>query len=322
MMYLGWKMAEHGSAVGMSREEPDLQNTMTAAGRNKGTVKVGDGWTKISNISPFGNLHMIGATAQRESSKGLRDEGKRSYNLAGIAANQALELPMFRSTADLIDAMRQPAEKSQRFVSSYAGSFIPGYMQGAAILKDPTRRESAAPSGASLGETMAHGMKYRTPGLRETLPEARDVFGNALPSSRMDAISPFYRTPAREDSDPLHRQTMKDEFGIQSVKRGTVALPELVAQLAKDIGEDIPLQKESDPEYRARKAMIGSLIERELRAVIDTLPESKPERIKAMKKAVAKARAEARAQAGHIAKLPPEQRVQEMEELAASYRYQ
>ena len=127
-----------------------------------------------------------------------------------------------------------------------AGSFVPTIASDAATLVDPTRREYKP---GKQDNAIAYGVKYRMPFMRSTLPAARDVLGDKLPASRLNAINPLLSQPAKEDTDPLAARLKTDG-----------------AKIAK------PTQKknEDDAIFRAPKYLQGVAVKRALQ---EALPE-------------------------------------------------
>jgi len=153
---------------------------------------------------------------------------------------------MMQGTKDVVDFMQDPGKSAGSFVSGMAGSFVPTIASDAATLIDPTRREYKPGKQES---SIAHGVKYRMPFMRSTLAPARDVLGDKLPASRLNAINPLLSQPAKEDTDSLAARLVQDR-----------------AKIAK------PTQKKSEDDdlFRARKFLSGVAVKA---ALNEALPE-------------------------------------------------
>ena len=267
VVYLMYQLAREGKATGVTSETSGVRNVQTAAGRQSGAVKIGDSWLKVSPFSPIGTLATIGASLARESTRSLKDEAKRPWQVASVASRALLDQPMLQGVKDMIETLEQPGQRAESFMARRAGSFIPTAVSDIATVIDPTRREYKPPASSNPLVPMAHGVKQHLPFLRETLPEARDVLGRPLPASRTAAIDPFLSALARENRDSLMRELIGTESSIGSVRRIT---------------------GEGDDHYRARSFLTGVVIESALRNL--TLTGTAEQKKAAIKSAVRSAR--------------------------------
>lgn len=269
IVYLFYQLGKEGKATGINQEPEGQRNVRQAAGRQPGAVMVGDSWMKVSPFSPVGTLATIGASLARESSRSLKDEAKRPWQVASVASKALLEQPMLQGVKDTIETLEQPGGRAESFIAQKAGSFIPTIVSDAATVVDPTRREFKPPSSSNPLVPMGYGIKQRLPFVRSTLPESRDVLGRPLPASRGAAIDPFLTTDARENKDPMLKELIQQESSIVAPKKFS--------------GED-------DQHYRARKFLTGVILETQLRGL--SLTGADEEKKKSIKKAVKSARKE------------------------------
>lgn len=271
---LGYAMAQKGEATPVYNNDRGEQGVDEYAGRSQGSIKIGGMWHRIINVSPVGNMIGIGATMHHEANKSDATFGDRSAAVAGVATRTVAELPMMQGTKEVVDFMQDPGKSAGSFTSSMAGSFVPTIAADAATLQDPTRREYKP---GKQDNAIAYGIKYRMPFMRSTLPEARDVLGDKLPASRLNAINPLLSQPAKEDTDPLAARLKTDG-----------------AKIAK------PTQKKSEDDqiFRARKYLQGVAVKR---ALMEALPDLDQRAMEiwgaAQDKGVEMSPAEARAQA-------------------------
>ncbi len=243
---LGYSLAADGKATPVYNNDRGEQGVDEYAGRQSGAVKIGGMWHRIMNISPVGNMVALGATLYHDANRSDATPEDRAWSAAGVATRTVSELPMMQGTKAVTDFMMDPGNRAGQFVSGMAGSFVPTIAADAATLIDPTRREYKPGKQES---SITHGVKYRMPFLRSTLAPARDVLGDKLPASRLNAINPLLSQPAKEDTDPLASRLIQDR-----------------AKIAK------PTQKKSEDDdlFRARKFLSGVAIKA---ALNDALPE-------------------------------------------------
>ena len=299
LLYLGYMLGKKGLATGTSQERPEQQNVKTAAGQAKGSVLVNGQWQRIAPFAPGGALIAMGATFARENARPLKDEIKRPWNIAKVGTRAALEQPMLQGVQETIEALENPDSRAETFLSSKAGSLVPTIVSDAATAIDPTRSEWKPPTSGSPLDPVAYGIKSRLPFLRGTLPKAKDVFGQPLPSSRWNAINPMLSQDDKTQGDPLYKAMVSDDFGVASLRKN---------------------EGETDEELRIRKELTGILMLKQLREL--ELPTDKDERKKEMRSAVTEAR---RAVSEYVKSdeykaMPVPQRVDILTKLTESYR--
>jgi 2'-5' RNA ligase len=109
LMYLGWQLAAAGLMTGSAGdEEPADRAVREAAGRTPGSILIDGVWHQVNAFSPLGNIVTLGASLQRQSTKGLADELKRPAKQAAVLGRLAMEQPMLRGLSDLSMPSRTP----------------------------------------------------------------------------------------------------------------------------------------------------------------------------------------------------------------------
>jgi hypothetical protein len=247
LIYMGYQLAAAGLATGSYQADAGKRNADEAAGRLAGAVKIGDTWQMVSPLSPGGALITIGATLQREATGPIRDEANRPGRIAAVAASTVLDHPFLQGAKEVLDAVNDPARKGERVGASMAGSFIPTIVSDAASLGDNVRRDARSDGG--FLDSAAAAIASRTPGARNTLPERKDVLGRTQPQSPAAVINPGIGSPAKEDSDPIIRELVRNKVAISEPDR------------AKD---------ETLDQFRMRREILGREIEKQLGREIAT----------------------------------------------------
>lgn len=237
LLYLGWWLGKQGMLTGSSEDDRGKRAVSEAAGRMYGSLRVGGKWRRVDLFSPVGNLLVLGATLQREQENGPEAIG-------ATAAKTVMEQPMLQGVSDIAEAMRQPASKAKSLAGSVAGSFVPTALSDVGGLADDTRRDtrSETVAGAAIKGVMA-----RVPGLRNTLPARRDVFGKPLPQSKLSAIDPTLGSEAKEINDPILREMVR--VGVS-----------MDFQKAKDGESGAQLQARQQRTGTAVRSAVGSVI--------------------------------------------------------------
>jgi hypothetical protein len=245
LMYFGWQLAAAGLMSGGSGdEEPADRAVRDAAGRLPGAILVGKVWRQVNAFAPGGNLLTVGASLHRQSTKNLAEEAKRLDKQAAVIARVAMEQPMLRGMADLVDSLKNPASRGESWMTSTVGSFVPTLLADIAGAFDPYRRD-ARPEG--VREALWNGVQARLPGLRNVLPARRDVFGRDMPQEWTALWDPTIASAARELDEPVLRELIMLDVGVGFPQRSA---------------------GESREEYRERAKAVGKAIERNLGATI------------------------------------------------------
>ena len=246
LLYLGWKLGESGILTGTRQEEPGRANVDEAAGRLPGAIKIGDKWQQIGSFSPAGNLLVIGATLQRESTKGLSEEAKRPENIAKVATRTVMEQPLLQGTRDIVESIAEPGARARRAVGAAAGSLVPTIVSDVAGLADDRRRDAR---GKATLDAIVNSIQARLPVARNQLPERTDVLGRVEPQEKQSAINPGIGSKALEDTDRVRGELVREQVSIGTPQRR---------------------KGESEEEHRLRGQLIGLLAEAEIGRAIDT----------------------------------------------------
>jgi hypothetical protein len=267
LMYLGWRLAKGGVMTGVTPEERGQRAVDEAAGRLYGAILLDGRWHKIDAFSPVGNLLVLGATLHREgTSRG------NAGAIAFAAAKTVMEQPMLKGMSLLSDTISDPARSASKFLGDMAGSFVPTAVADAAAIADSKRRDSRA---ESFGETAGKSVAMRVPGLRNTLPERRDVLGRVQEQERLTALSPTIATRAKEADDPVLREMT-------------------AVRASMDYGRK--REGESQGDYAIRMEAIGDAVHRKVERLIATgayVNADREERKELIQQAIAQVRGKA-----------------------------
>lgn len=269
LLALGWYLGKEGLATGTWQgERPEQKNVMRAAGRQPGAVQVAGDWQKVAPFAPGGALVTIGASFARAGQKGLKDEAKRPDQFAQVVGQTMLEQPMLKGLDDLIGGIKDTDKRGSQLAQNIAGSFVPTGLRDAGTLIDPRRVEFRPPKGDS---GVLYGPMSKLPGVKSSLPEARDIFGRPLEARRGNAVNPLLPSTAKERADPMLQSLLRDEIGIAAPTQGTT---------------------EPNDEFRARSNLIGATLELTLRGAVREMPEDPDERKRTLRAAITEAKRE------------------------------
>jgi len=252
LIYMGYQLAAAGLATGSYQADAGKRNTDEAAGRLAGAVKIGGTWQMVSPLSPGGALITIGATLQREATGPLKDEAKRPGKLLSVIGRTVLDHPFLQGAKEIIEAISDPERQGERAAASMAGSFVPSAVSDVASLGDKVRRDSRTDGGTL--DASAAAMAARTPGARNTLPERKDVLGRPLPQSNTAVVNPGIGSQAKEDSDPIIRELVRNKVALSEPQKAPGETLDQFRMRREILGHEIEKQlgrEIATPTYRA-----------------------------------------------------------------------
>jgi len=138
------------------------------------SVKVGDTWYSYARTEPVGTLLSAAANArmiiQEWDSVGQeRDLPTLTTALALAAAKTITSKTWLQGVADVMNAITYPEAKGPRLLQGFAGSFVPALARDVVVETDPE---------VKAVYSWMDAMKSRIPGLSDSLPPKRDIWGD------------------------------------------------------------------------------------------------------------------------------------------------
>lgn len=201
----------------------------------------------------------IGATLARETRQEAEDARGQLPYLETIA--QAVgEQPLLIGSRQIAETLRSPGAVGERTIGAALGSFVPTAISDVAEAIDPTQRDARGLAGP---------VTKRIPGLRQTLPEATDVLGQARqdlgPVQAM--IDPTRATQAVEEDNPLFAELVRLDAGVSGFRQKPKETPDAYRSRVQEFGRlygQFGLALIASPRYQAadddeRRAVIGLL---------------------------------------------------------------
>lgn len=257
-MFGGWEDDddEQGRISGMGNSDDNVRNQTTGQQRN--AIRIGNRWYSIDGMPPVGNLLLLGASINESMYRG-ESNLEATGNLLLEAGRQALQLPVVRGFTDLGGALGdENGYKVASFVGRLASSFIPSVVRDIADFKDTKERET----GKGL-QGVVDRIKLGIPGVRESLPVAKDFLGREAPEkSGAAAFLDIFRSTTSRSSglDP------------DSVGKGADADKVLKELSRHDITLTKPVKEEGEAQedYDKRVTVIGTAIYRTLQAEVQS----------------------------------------------------
>lgn len=285
LLALGFALATKELLIGMSSEnEKDKRRTREAAGLSDGSIRFFGHSVSINQISPAGALMVLGATIHDLWNREEMDEAegelpKSKFATAADAVSKSVigSHPLAEGSDRLLDAIQKPSQNAGNYAKTQATSIIPSIVNDAAQLFDDKDREAG-----TLGEALAK----KVPGLRNTLPEKKDVLGRTVEKSLGERISNLLirnastsrETPALKELNRLNvfpasvkpeQGEAKTDTAARTANRDKKRAPAIEALVNSPEYQTLP---DTNKQKVLRNVLNSSSIER--------IPNSEPDKLK------------------------------------------
>lgn len=187
-------MAAEGLITGGGPKDTRERSLMYSSGWQPYSVKIGDSYYSYGRLEPLGMLLGTAADFAEISGKiGKEDEKTITGLVLASVSNNLTSKTWLRGMSELIEALQDPDRYGEQYIRNLAGTLIPTGVAQIARTRDPYLREA---------RSIIDKLKERTPGLRETLPTRKDVFGEEIKLEGgvgPDIVSPIYQSVAKDD---------------------------------------------------------------------------------------------------------------------------
>jgi hypothetical protein len=221
-----------GSMIMLAASDAVLNGLITGGGpkdRGQRQALLDSGWLPYSIKTPSGRwvqynrLETVGSSIGMASdmTETIRDyytavnkddPNVEQLTAAGIAtlANNVTSKTYFENLSRFFDTMSDPRASSESMLKSLAGSIIPGGVGAIAELTDPYQRATYS---------MMDAIKARTPGVSESLPPLRNLWGEPVRhdsglGKAFDAFVPF--ASRRPSDEPIDKEILQQGMHISS----------------------------------------------------------------------------------------------------------
>lgn len=258
----------------VSQKEREL---LLAKRATTNSVKIGNRWVSVDYFGPLG-APIVGMLYAKKYGKDLPNTVWEYYKGIG---RQAIKIPGFEEFYSTVEAIKQAAPGAGKTVSeevadvaNYMISFvrartIPALVSDIAKGTDTVERK--APSKDALSQ-----IKSGIPGLRQTLPEKKDVFGETVTSEGIMSVLLFGARVKTAKDDPLVNEL--DRLA-KTDNLPSITDVEKTSQRAKDLKVQI-----GDDKFSEAKIEYGSMLKKRLDSFIksETYKKANDERKKSM----------------------------------------
>jgi hypothetical protein len=187
-------LAAEGYASGSGPKDHDAATMWKLAGNQAHSVLIGGVWYGVNKLGPVGMLMGMAADLYDVAHKaGEGEYAKAAAYFHHALVQNILDQSWMKGPADIIQAVEDPDRYGQRWVQNYVSSFVPNALAQAVRRQDPYSREA---------KTVIDAIKSKIPGLSETLPPKRDIWGEPIPNQEAvggKAVTGIYVKKMSED---------------------------------------------------------------------------------------------------------------------------
>jgi hypothetical protein len=232
----GYVLAKNKMAKGSSPKSAKVRQLMYDQGQYPFSVKTGDTWYSVDWAQPISMSLGMGI----EIAETIDDEKSLGDALAN-AANIFFDQSFVQGLTSAMSGYNPAMGVLQSLVSSTSQG-TPTLTAQAAMMSDDYMRDT---SGEGILDTQANRIISRVPGLRQTLPERIDLFGNAVKQSQgktgISKILDVFISPGKvsqENPDKivsmvgdLYAQT-KDSSAVPKIARTSITYGDTTHKLS------------------------------------------------------------------------------------------
>lgn len=216
-------MAAEGMITGGGPSDSKLQANLRRQGWQPYSIKVGDKYVQYGRLEPLGML--FGMAADMSEISGLAGE-ELAPEIDSLASAIVMSIgknvtskTWLRGVSEAIEAMEDPDRYGNRYVQNYASSLIP---TGVAQVERSINPEVEAVY------SMTDALKKRIPGLSDSMPKRRDLWGEPVTTqvsrgerswaeTAFSAISPIYVSEGKDS--PIDKELTRLKLGISMPSR-------------------------------------------------------------------------------------------------------
>lgn len=197
-------MAMEGTVTGGGPLDPEVRRHWMAQGNQPYSVRVGDRWYSYKRLDPIGMIVGLSADMAEILSNAEEEDGGKLVAAGAIAlANNLASKTFLTGIYDFIGAIdpSNPTGGIPKYLADQSGSLMPysSFLRNMAGAADPVvrdARDGGDDAVAAYLDTLVNNIKKGIPGLSDTLPPRRDLWGQQITTSSgigwaYDLLSPI-----------------------------------------------------------------------------------------------------------------------------------
>lgn len=223
-------MAMEGTITGAGPLDPKVRASLQSTGWQPYSVKIGDRYYQYKRLDPIGMLVGLAADMAEILANAEEEEGGRLVGAGVIAlANNLASKTYMTGIYDFIGAIdpSNPTNDPMKYLADMTTSIVPysSFLRNIAATVDPTMRDARDGGDDAVGaylDTMVNNIKKGIPGLSDTLPPRRDLWGEEISTASgigwaFDMLSPI--ASRVDDPDPIDQVIVENNIVISMPPR-------------------------------------------------------------------------------------------------------
>lgn len=270
---VGYMLAMSGLLNGSGDDDKE-GNYDYQLGKQSYSITIGDGTYSLSWLTPVAMPLFVGANAYEQLVEGQEWNGDVVVETLAQTLDPLSEMSFLSSLDSVLSSYDSGIKKfagiGETMIQNYATQFVPTLSSQVASTMDDTKRSTkvSGDSGFKMFEETLNKLKYKIPGLRETLEPSTDIWGNEVKQNENlfgrafeNFIAPYSRreniaTDIDAELKDVYAETGEDEL-----------LPSIPYNYLNYNGEKY---KMSAKEYTEYKKMYGQTANDMLYELFDT----------------------------------------------------
>ena len=190
---IGYFLAQAGILNGAGDDDKE-GNYDYQLGKQSYSLNFNGDTYSLSWLSPVAMPLFVGANAYEQLVEGKEWNGDVVVETLAQTLDPMSEMSFLSSLDSVLSSYDSGIQKFvgifETAAQSYVGQFIPTLSSQVAAATDDTKRstKASADSGFKFGDSLMNQIKYKIPGLRQTLEPTTDVWGNEVKQTEDDGI--------------------------------------------------------------------------------------------------------------------------------------
>ena len=250
---LGSYLAGKGLITGQPKDQTEARQ-WELENKPRNSIMIGGKWRSLNSIGPEAVVFLAGAKMNEELSSPEGNLGTYGVKLG----KDYLDQSFVTGLQGPVNALTDPQRYAKSYIGNQISSFVPNIVKDISKATDTKARES---------NTVLDYAKQGIPGLRQTLPERRDVLGNVIKQepTGIGAMVDVFNSKTPNKSIVVNELSRLNDAGenatpsklssSQTIQGQKVKLtPQELNTLEERIGGEVTLQLENlinSPDYQA-----------------------------------------------------------------------
>lgn len=196
--------ANAGYVTGAGPDDKKEKAALLATGWRPYSIKVDDTYHEYSRLDPFSQWLGLAADMATMDYQG-KGAGDVAANVLGSVVNNTVNKTYMQGLSNFVEFLQDPKRNGPWYLRQMGGTLAQPVtlLSNIASERAPYARE---------GNSVLDAIQYRVPGLRETLPEKLDAFGQPVPNriypgGPLSIAAPIAQS--KESTDPVRQEAAR-----------------------------------------------------------------------------------------------------------------